>query len=315
MPTVSIGLPVRNGLPFVRTALDSLLAQTYADFELIISDNASDDGTADVCAEYASRDSRIRLIRNEQNIGGAANFNRAFQESRGRYFKWAAADDVCLPTFLERCVDVVNDSPRVVLCYPKTQLIDAQGRRIEECQDNMHIDNASAMWRFRYVLRNYIWANPIFGLLRADVVRKTQLHGAYPGSDSVLAAEIALQGQFHELPDLLFLRRVHDDQSMKAYKTMRERASWFHPNRAGGRVFPGWRLVGEHIRAVRRAPLSSLNRCGCQLQIPFLVLRGRERLWDEVLYGCSLLPGLLKPLGSRDAEGTVFTNTAAAKRR
>src|SRR5215213_6401610 len=91
---VSIGLPVYNGDRFLARSLDSLLAQTMPDFELIISDNASSDGTAEICRAYARRDRRIRCVRNEHNLGVYRNFNRVFQLSSGKYFKWAAADDV-----------------------------------------------------------------------------------------------------------------------------------------------------------------------------------------------------------------------------
>lgn len=93
LPEVSIGLPVYNGSTYLREALDSLLAQTFSSFELIISDNGSTDDTADICSTYARRDARIRYIRQEQNCGAMANFQFVLDNARGRFFCWAAADD------------------------------------------------------------------------------------------------------------------------------------------------------------------------------------------------------------------------------
>ena len=295
-PKVSIGMPVRNGLPYLKEAIESLLAQTYGDFELIISDNASDDGTAEVCAGYARRDSRIRLLRNPENAGAAENYNRVFREARGRYFKWAAADDVCLPGFLESCVEVLERHPRIVLCYPRTQCINERGLPMADGEENLHVDHASAVWRFRYVIRMLNKVNCVFGVLRSDALRQTNLIGAYPGSDNVLIAELAMLGSFHEVPEQLLVRRMHEGQSMRAYTTRRERAQWFHPHQAGGRLFPWWRILGEHIRVISRSPVPFCTRIGCHLQLVPWVHRRRKVLLKEVLSGCLLLPQHLKGL-------------------
>jgi len=102
-PKVSIGMPVYNGEAFIREALDSLLAQTFTDFELIISDNASTDGTEAICREYAAKDARIRYVRQAENRGGIPNFQFVLDEAVGEYFMWAAADDVWLPNFIQHC--------------------------------------------------------------------------------------------------------------------------------------------------------------------------------------------------------------------
>ena len=127
-PRVSIGLPIYNAEQFLEETLRSLLSQTVPDFELIITDNASTDNTQNICQAYAARDDRIRYYRNEQNIGCDPNFNRVFSLSRGKYFKWAAFDDVCAPNFLEVCLEVLDNEPQVILCYPKTKLIDLEGK-------------------------------------------------------------------------------------------------------------------------------------------------------------------------------------------
>jgi len=92
-PLVSIGMPVYNGARYIREALDSLLGQTFTDFELIISDNASTDSTEAICREYAAKDQRIRYIRQSHNLGASGNFKFVLDQALGEYFMWAAHDD------------------------------------------------------------------------------------------------------------------------------------------------------------------------------------------------------------------------------
>lgn len=127
-PSVSIGLPVYNGQDFIAESVESLLSQTIGDFELIISDNASTDLTQDICRQFASRDRRVRYIRQPANKGASWNFNYTFSRSRGRYFRWHAHDDISAPRFLEECVKVLDNDPSVVLVWPREVGIDSQGR-------------------------------------------------------------------------------------------------------------------------------------------------------------------------------------------
>ena len=128
-PRVSVGLPVYNGERYLRLAIDSILAQTFEDFELIISDNASTDHTEEICREYAARDPRVIYIRQPRNRGGAWNFNHVVELARGEYLKWAAHDDVLAPTFLKECVAALDRLPGTVLASPRTVKIDESGKR------------------------------------------------------------------------------------------------------------------------------------------------------------------------------------------
>jgi glycosyltransferase involved in cell wall biosynthesis len=121
-PKISIGMPVFNGELFIREALDSLLAQTFTDFELIISDNASTDGTEAICKEYAAKDRRIRYVRQSDNRGAVANFQFVLDEAVGEYFMWAAADDSRHPDFIKMAEWVLSAAPKVglVFCGVKT---------------------------------------------------------------------------------------------------------------------------------------------------------------------------------------------------
>src|SRR5262249_44963466 len=126
-PLVSIGLPVYNGERFLGTCLDSLLAQTYANLEIVISDNASTDGTPALCEEYAARDPRIRFVRSDRNRGAAWNHNQVASMARGVYFRWCGADDALDPRFIEACVATLESQRDAVLAFPLSIVIDETG--------------------------------------------------------------------------------------------------------------------------------------------------------------------------------------------
>src|SRR5215475_6332451 len=127
MPKLSIGIPVFNGQEFLPELLDSLLGQTFTDFEIVICDNASTDRTSQICWEYERRDSRVQYVRNLRNLGAVANFNRVFELSTAPLFKWAAHDDLHHEAYLETCVRLLEENPDVVLAHAGTAFIDDKG--------------------------------------------------------------------------------------------------------------------------------------------------------------------------------------------
>src|SRR5215470_10109303 len=126
-PRLSVGLPVYNGEAYLAESLDALLGQTYEDFELIISDNASTDGTADISQGYVKQDARVRYYRQPRNVGLAPNHNFVVEQARGELFKWASNDDLYARDLLERCVDALDKQPEVVLAHSWTAMIDSSG--------------------------------------------------------------------------------------------------------------------------------------------------------------------------------------------
>src|SRR5262249_21951774 len=150
--------------------------------------------TEEICREFVRKDSRIRYYRNASNIGLYTNFNKVFRLSSGLYFRWAAADDLSERKSLGLCVDVLDKHPEVVLCYPKTVLIDAANNPIRSYDDNLDLRFPSPASRFKMVLKNLRLTNVHYGLIRADVLRRTSLFGDCPGADMILIAELALYG-------------------------------------------------------------------------------------------------------------------------
>lgn len=281
-PRVSIGMPVYNGAKFIEAALDSLLAQTFEDFELIISDNASTDLTESICRSYAARDRRIRYYRQEHNRGSVWNFNHVFKLSRGKYFKWAAHDDICSPTFLARCVEVLNNNPSIVWCHTQSAKIDQHGQKLprymiladgslfpthssDEGHPRCNHKSSRPHKRFQGVLLGTNWCVDGFGLFRASVLGRTRLELPYYGSEKLLIGEMSLRGCYQEIPETLFFQRVHAEAS----STQSSAAQQYFVNPIARQRFAFTRLhlLRGHVGSVLRVDLSPKERALCFIVI------------------------------------------------
>jgi len=275
IPRISVGLPVFNGENYLEEALSSILVQTYQDFEIIISDNASTDKTAEICRAYADKDSRIRYFRNKENRGGADNFNRVFELASGEYFKWAAHDDLCAPEFLEQCIEVLDREANVVLCYPRTILINEHGEFQGYYADGLELRSPKPHERFRHFFDTQGVCHAIYGVMRSSALRLTRLEGYFSMADRVLLGELVLHGEFRELPAYLFYRRIHPLIST-ASMSDRELAGWYDLRKKGKIVLPKWRRLVEYFRSINRAPLSWSQRLRCCLEIVRFALYPRR---------------------------------------
>lgn len=296
-PMVSIGLPVHNGMPYLPEAIDSLLEQSHEDFELIISDNASTDGSADVCRHYAEIDSRVAYHRNETNMGAAWNFNKVFALSRGRYFRWCAHDDICHPDLLACCVKALDEMNEVVLAYPKTVTIDASGRPMRVAGHHLRVYDPRVFRRFGSLICTNHACLPVFGLMRREALAQTRLIGTYVASDRVLLTELVLQGRFYEVPKVLFFHRDHAGRSTKAHCDMRSRARWFDPKNDCCTIFPNWRLLKEYTGSLSRAQLKASERSICWFQfLPWLAANWRGMIRDVLAGTREMLIKSLQPV-------------------
>ncbi|QDT17173.1 glycosyltransferase family 2 protein [Alienimonas californiensis] len=300
-PPVVVGMPVRNAERYLPEALDSLLGQTFGDFELVISDNASTDGTEALCRAAAARDDRVRYERLSENVGAIENFNRLARAARGCYFKWAASDDLCSPTFLERCVERLDGDGALAWCHPLTRHIDGDGDPIAAQDDpaipagepnhsltrvgatGMRFDRtAAAAWRrFRAVVLGTTWCSDSYGLIRLDALRRTALLPPFFGAEKVLMADLALHGRFAEIPEVLFSQRIHADAASNLGGADAERT--FARAAAGAGKFSSTRLalLRGYASAVRRADLSAADRFHCFTTLGLYV--GQVGKWGRVL--------------------------------
>ncbi len=267
-PQVTLGVPVYNGEQYLETSLDSLLSQTFRDFEIVISDNGSDDRSAEICRSYAEKDARIRYIRHDVNRGAVWNHNFVISEARGRFFRWHHADDLCGANHLEHCVAALESDAAVVLAYPRTLLIDGGSRVTGHYDDGLHLAETVPHARLRQLLANIYLCNPVLGLIRTEALRRTAQLGYYICSDHVLLAELAMAGRWTEVPEALLYRRLHAGKSTSAFRSLNERATWLDPRlRRKSFFWPNLRIFAEHLRAVRRARIGWQEQLRCALAV------------------------------------------------
>jgi len=258
-PTLSIGLPVRNGEAFLEEAADALLRQSFTDIELIVSDNASTDRTEEIGRRLARRDRRVRYLRQPVDLGAVPNFNLVVEEAGGRYVKWAAHDDLHDPTFAERCVAALERDPGVVVAFTRAHTIDDEGRILRtDWGEHPDLADADSVIRFRRALAppHHPIPLPIFGVIRADVLRRTGLMVVCPDYDRALLAELALHGPFVEVSVPLFLQREHGARLGPQLASDVRNVHALLAAPAAGRVYPHWRLLARHFASIRSAPVA-----------------------------------------------------------
>lgn len=225
-PRLSIGLPVYNGERFLPVLIAALDAQTFRDFEVVISDNASTDTTEQICRDWAARDSRIQYHRNPRNIGACANFNLVFQLGSAPYFKWAACDDTFAPEYLEACVAMLDKHADVAVAQTEVVCIDERqqpferdaetgqfiipGTRLRCSVDPIDIgESTSPLRRFSDILFRCRSNSQIFGVMRREALAKTALLPSFLGSEKATVLELSLLGRFAQDRRPLFYRCYH----------------------------------------------------------------------------------------------------------
>jgi glycosyltransferase involved in cell wall biosynthesis len=256
----------------------------------VISDNSSSDATRDICQAFARMDPRFRYTRCEHNIGAGPNFNRVFSFCRSPFFKWMAHDDMLAPLALEQMMRALDKDAQAVLAHSVLRLVDETGRvltvdghgrvldthgrpfhRLEPAHLAEHGRPAE---RFGEALRHMNWCTAIFGIMRADALARTHLHGSYYEADRVLLAEMALLGRFIQLDDQLMIKRCHGGVSV--LKPFKEQARMIDP--AVAPLPKGVRLRMGYVRALGVGRIGLAERLACALVVLRVTLRNRLSL-------------------------------------
>lgn len=282
-------MPVRNGENYLAEAIESLLNQSFEDFEIYISDNDSDDATESICRQYAQRDSRVRYRRQTENLGAVGNFNHVAEATDAPLFKWAAHDDVCHRDFLRRCVDALDEHPDAVWAHCRSDMIDENG---ESYLDQLPADDeeivvepdGSRRWRgwprddfdhpspvrrWSGVLTGTRWCVDSYGVIRREALRQTRLETPVYGSEKVLIGELALLGKMAYVDEPLFAQRIHAEassnlQSAAAQEAFTATSQQFNRTRfAKPFTSSRMRLLSEHRRAIHHIPLPMGQRIAC----------------------------------------------------
>lgn len=257
-PLISVGIPVFNGGRWIAQTIHSVLAQTLSDFEIVICDNASSDDTQSECRKLAERDARIRYFRNDKNLGAPENYNLCFRRSRGKYFKWNSASDLCRETLLERCIEVLEQRPDVALAYPRTELLFDDGH-LEKEQDELELLSERPTVRFRDYIQKVGLNHVMNGVMRREQLAITALHMPFYSSDICLMAELSLVGKFVQVPEYLFIRRNTIDTA-SSMQSGRELQRYYDPELKKRMLFQRFKLYLENYRTVKRAPISAAEK-------------------------------------------------------
>jgi hypothetical protein len=216
-------------------------------------------------------------------MGGAWNFNRVFELSCGEFFRWHCHDDLVEPTHLERCLEALKADPGCILAYPRTIIIDDDGKPVIGYIDYMTIDSDDPARRLhRCLIPPGGEPNPIFGLMRREAFLKTGGFGSYVSSDRVFLSEIALAGRSREVAEPLFLRRLHAGISVRVFPDHLSREEWFTGGRARGLRFRNLRLIREFAHGIRNAKISAVERMRCYLVVAEWAWRSRVELIREL---------------------------------
>jgi glycosyltransferase involved in cell wall biosynthesis len=297
---VSLAMPIYNGEQYVEETIRSILVQDFTDFELIITDNASTDRTEEICRGFAARDSRVRYMRNERNLGAAANYNLGLKLAQGEYFKWCAHDDLISPNCVGALVSALDQNSEAILAFPKTECIDETGALITmvgvQLPDKRGLTPAQ---RFMRGIHQGGTMFEIFGLFRRDMLHKTMLHLPYYGSDRALLAEVALLGEFVRVPTATFFNREHRARSINIADKL-SRARWQSASATKAQAM-------EHCHLL--AHLFAITGRHCDIVAPsflrFRLIRFAIRPLQIGRYAMELL-GLIAPGGPTQVRGAAL---------
>ena len=232
---VSIGMPVYNGEKYIRQAIDSVLAQTFTDFEVIISDNASTDKTETICREYQKQDKRIKFIKQEENKGGSFNFPYVLGKAKSEYFVWLAYDDFWEPTFLEKNVLILNSNKNVVGSIGLVKYYGVKDFHIKknltfkiknlmkrgsnkEHEKYVHVRPVSGAYEKKAsIYLRFDQASFIYGLFRTEKLQNRMVVVDKTGWDLLLILNILKDGDLHVIDEILVYRFVSGFHSGLTY--------------------------------------------------------------------------------------------------
>jgi glycosyltransferase involved in cell wall biosynthesis len=276
LPRLTLGLPVYNGERFLAASLDALLAQTFTDFELIISDNGSTDRTGEIAREYEAKDRRLRYVHHSENRGSTFNHNFVVEQARGEFFKWVSDDDLYAPDLLQRCMDALDTRPQIVLAHAWTAFIDEEGQITNAIDYPLKTDVADPAERFRSLLYTH-GGDDFYGVIRMSVLREIKTFGSFHWADRTIVAELALQGPFYNVPEFLYFRRDHPTRATRIGSDIRRRCTTLDPKRANRWRHPAVRLLGEYVlayaSAIWRARISTTDRWRCGKELAVWICR------------------------------------------
>jgi len=253
-PFISIAMTVFNSASFLAKSIESLLSQDYENYELIISDNASEDGSSDICQEFAKRDNRIKYYRNIINMGAAKNSFKAVNLCSGEFTMPVADHDVHHPSFISSLLEILQQDESIVLAYPRTNLIDENDHPIELMTDVIDTRGMDVCQRFSKIVWEACCMNMVYGLYRTAAIKEVWHFQPTIGPDLIMIAKLSLIGSIAQVNKSLFFRRRNRADENTQELTRRQVASFVKSDIKA--LVPWTMLAYEHIKIIRESHLS-----------------------------------------------------------
>jgi glycosyltransferase involved in cell wall biosynthesis len=250
-PKVSVVMSVYNGDRYLQEAIDSILNQTFADFEFIIINDCSTDNTWEILTDYASRDDRVVLLNNDENLGLTKSLNKGLEVARGEYIARQDADDISLPKRFEKQVSYMDLHSSVAFVSTGVQYINGEGE--QTWVYTPPIDPIELSW---YLL----FRNPIrhsTALWRRELVSRAV--GNYDptfvySQDYDLWVRIAEKFPIHTLPLILLKLRWHEQSITLTKMSVQDRLSNLVTRRQFQRYLPASNISAEDTLGIRSMP-------------------------------------------------------------
>ncbi|MDY7103574.1 MAG: glycosyltransferase family A protein [Actinomycetota bacterium] len=280
-PTVSIGLTVGRDATHLGAAIDSILAQSFDDLELVIADAGSAEPAEALGREAAARDRRVRYHRARSGAGSANASNLAFALSRGRLYVRATPDDVFDRSFVARCVAALDQRPDAVAAYTGATIVDDRGHLVGRCGELAGSWDATRAGRRIRPLLDASASDPAVCVARREVLEGVSLPGLVHGWERALLVLLALHGPFVEVPEVLRERRVR----------LAGTAAWTGPTGSNGEIVSPWRMLEELGGAVAAAPVGRVGRLCALYELARWSCRPSPRLTTGPDVALRLLPG------------------------
>lgn len=273
-PLVTVAVPVYNEEKFIRETLDSVINQDYKNIEILISDNASSDGTSSICLEYAEKDHRIRYHRHQENTGAANNFYLLANKARGKYFAWMSGHDKWSTNLLSECVKFLNQTPGATITYGTPAWINENGEHLSKSTGWYDTRGCNPVVRFFSIFWGSM--NPVLGVIRREQLPDfNRRNYNFVGADLVLLVELGLKGEFIHAKEAVFYRR--QNRLPEEYQDKLNRYKSKDTQIAGSltsKLLPLAKLPCELVRAVTQADISLLDKiCIIILLIPSMPIR------------------------------------------
>ncbi len=287
-PRAVVGVPLYNHATDLREALESLLGQTFKDLAIVLVDDGSTDATAEIAQEYAALDPRVTYLRNPRRLGLVQNTRRAFEAAHERYpdaeyFAFASDHDLWHPRWLQELVAALDRHPEVVLAYPLNRRIGGAGEVLARKPWGFDTFGVASRWkRLRLGMVNMSAGNMVYGLFRVPLLKRAGVYRDVLVPDRLLFTELALYGQFEQVPQVLWFRRWYG----RIFSLRRQRASFFPEGRPLYAYVPWWISHAGSlfwtltVRGVGRPEVSRAE--GALVALHGLVFTGLFHFWQTL---------------------------------